>query len=203
MPVFCFLFLKTPRDVTLISMLTRQMLLSADTNVVNGAIVFVYGVHGKNSKRMSTMAVTARTCPSGLWQPCPHGKSPGVSSGPGRDPYTCVEWSGGRGFSLQCTDGLTGSGQYNNLQNKLEKRHQAVSWAVEYIRYGDRDSSSTGPRPTSSNQECQIHMPTWSRSHDVCPTLCLHVLTYILSSCPFVKHAYPVHLAVRVMPILS
>lgn len=140
-----------------------------------------------------------------IWpaQLCPHGKSSGVSPGPGWDLHTCVEGSGGRGFcSWQCTDGLTGGGQYNNLQNKLEKRHHAVSWAVEYNRYGNRDGSSTTPRITSASRTCQIHTLTWSRSHDICPTWCLCVLIYSLSSCTSAKHAHLVLLGIRGMSIL-
>lgn len=133
----------------------------------------------------------------------PRGKSPHASPGSGLNlhTHTCVEQSGGRGFwSLRNTDGLTGGGQYNTLQNKLENDIKLCVGSRIY-QIWEQGQLCCWPQPHLQSG-MPNHTPIWSRSHDVCPNSCLHVLTYILSSCPSVTHAYLFHLEIWVMPIL-
>jgi hypothetical protein len=171
--------------------------------LMHSVIVFVYSCVWQEKWAEENTSATARTCPSGLWQPCP------MESllMPALDQvwtYTHTPvWS----RVVAEASGLCGAqmGSQVVISTTLCKTRWEIAsscvWAAEYVRYGDRDCSVVGPSLTST-QGYQIHTPIWSRSHNACPTLCLHVLTYILRSYPSVKHAYLFHLGIGVKPIL-
>lgn len=87
--------------------------------------------------------------------------------------HTCVvgsRWQ--RPLVCGRTDGLAGGGQHNTLQNKLERRHLAETWAVGGNQCWRRERLQPGRGPHLLRHHPHIRWPPgpWGRTHNVCPT---------------------------------